>query len=277
MSGRLLQLPSGGSVGITNLGDPGSRHTVLLCHPTPGASGFDPDPLVTNAHDALIIGADRPGYASSDVQDPQRCPPHFAELALFDEFSDRGARIDAVIGWGYGGLMALRLAAERPDRVRRVALVQTPAPGSRLYGLLARRARAWSLQHHDFHLALASERGGTRIRALSVLGAGPEDEALAMPGLRERCERMLDAAVRPGEGGIEFDRRAGRRHDWGRLARGIRAEVLVLNGERDPRLRPADARWFARRLPHVEMQLVKEAGPFAIATEWGRVLDFALR
>jgi pimeloyl-ACP methyl ester carboxylesterase len=277
MSGRLMQLASGGSIGITNLGDPGAPHTVLLCHPTPGASGFDPDPTVTNDRDTLIIGADRPGYASSDPQDPQRCPPHLAELALLDEFSERGARIDAVIGWGYGGLMALRLAAERPERVRRVALVQTPAPGNRLYGLLVRRARVWSLQHHDPHLALAAEQGGTRIRALSLLGAAPEEEALALPGLRERCERMLDQSVLRGEAGIAFDRTAGRRHDWGRLARGIRADVLVLNGERDRRLSVADARWFARRLPHVEVQLVREAGPLAIASEWGRVLDFALR
>jgi len=276
MTGRLLQLDGGTSIGITALGDPAARHTVLLCHPTPGASGFDPEPLTTRARSVRLIGADRPGFgASSPVASPG-VAPHLAELALLDEMAERGNRVDAVVGWGYGGLVALRVAAARPEHVGRVALVQTPRPGSRLYEVMGRRCRAWMLQHHDPVLARAAEFGGTRIRSLSLLGAGPHDEALALPGLRERCERMLDEGARQGEAGLAFDRSGWRRHDWSRLARGIRARVLVMHGARDRRLGDGDANWFARRLRHVEVQLIAEAGPLAIASEWGRVIDFAV-
>jgi pimeloyl-ACP methyl ester carboxylesterase len=276
VTARLLQLPSGGAVGITVLGDPGAAHTVLLCHPTPGASGFDPDPLVSAARSTRIVSADRPGYGASTVPAATVPVPHLAELALFDSLSDAGTRIDAVVGWGFGGLLALRLAAERADRVRRVVLVQTPAPRSRLYGVTGRRARAWALQHDDPELAHDALVGGTRIGSLSLLGAHADDEALALPGLRERCERMLDEAVRQQDAGLRFDRRAARRHDWGDVARGIRARVLVVYGARDPRLGQGDASWFARHLARVDVRIVKEAGPLAIASEWSDVLDFAL-
>lgn len=274
MTGRLLQLEGGASIGITALGDPAARHTVLLCHPTPGASGFDPEPLTTQARSVRLIGADRPGFGASGPVAAPGVAPHLAELALLDEMVDRGNRVDALIGWGYGGLVALRVAAERPERVGRVVLVQTPRPSSRLYEIMGRRSRAWMLQHHDPVLARAAELGGTRIRALSLLGAGPHDEALALPGLRERCERMLDEGARQGQAGLAFDRSGWRRHDWRRLARGIRARVLVMYGARDRRLGEADARWFARHLSRVKVELIEEAGPLAIASEWGRVLDF---
>jgi pimeloyl-ACP methyl ester carboxylesterase len=276
MSARLLQLPSGGSVGVTALGDPAAEHTLLLCHPTPGSSGFDPDPVVTAQRSTRLVSADRPGYGASTPEESGAPTPHLAELALFDELSDAGTRVDGVVGWGYGGLLALRLAAERADRVRRVAVVQTPAPGSRLYDVVGRRARAWALQHHDPLLAEAAREGGTSIGALSLLGAHADDEALALPGLRGRCERMLDEAVRQQDAGLRFDRRAARRHDWGDVARSIRARVLVVYGARDPRLGQGDAAWFARHLARVELRIVKEAGPLALASEWSDVLDFAL-
>jgi len=276
MTGRLLQLDGGTSIGITALGDPAARHTVLFCHPTPGASGFDPDPLTTRARSVRLVGADRPGFGASGPAAPRGVAPHLAELALLDELAGRGNRVDALVGWGYGGLVALRVAAERPGAVGRVVLVQTPRPGSRLYEIMGRRSRAWMLQHHDPVLARAAAFGGTRIRPLSLLGAGTRDEALALPGLRERCERMLDEGARQGEAGLAFDRAGWRRHDWSRLARGIRARVLVMYGARDRLLGAPDVKWFARHLRYVDVESIDEAGPLAIASEWGHVLDFAL-
>jgi len=274
MSARLLQLPTGGSIGMTTLGDPAAEFSVLLCHPAPGAAGFDPDPVVTAERSARLLSADRPGYGASDPQESALADPHLAELAVLDELSSAGSRVGAVVGWGFGGLVALSLAAARPDVVERVALVQTPAPGSRLYDVVARRARAWSLQHRDPLLARASLLGGTGIRALSLLGASPEDEALRLPGLAERCERMLADAVGVGEAGLAFDRRAQHRRHWPDVARAVQVPVLALYGRRDPRLDARDPRWFVRHLDRVQVEVVDEAGPLAIASEWARILDF---
>ncbi|MFC4245131.1 alpha/beta fold hydrolase [Gryllotalpicola reticulitermitis] len=275
MSARLLQLATGGVVGMTTLGDPAAQHTVLLCHPTPGASGFDPDPVITGQRSVRIVSADRPGYGASSPRISPLAEPHLAELAVLDELTGAGARIDAVIGWGYGGLIALRVAAERPDAIARVALVQTAAPKNRLHDIVIRRTRAWIPQHRDPLRARAALLGGTRIKALSLLGAGDEDEALRLSGTEQRCERMLDQAVAQGEAGIEFDRRALHRGGWAPAARSLRARTLVLYGARDKRLGPSDAKWFARRLPHPHVEVIAETAAMTIASDWARVLDFA--
>lgn len=236
MSARLLMLPHGGAVGMTILGDPIAQHTVLLCHPTPGSSGFDPDPIVTSEKSVRVASADRPGYGSSAPQTAPLTAPHVAELAVLDELTAAGVHVDAVVGWGFGGLVALRVAADRPDVVGRVALVQAPSPSSRLHGVIARRARAWAAQHHDPSFARAALLGGTRINPLSLLGVGDKDEALRRPGARQQCERMLGQAVAQGPAGAEFDRRALRRDGWARAARAVRADALVLYGGRDGRL-----------------------------------------
>ncbi|WP_022881468.1 alpha/beta fold hydrolase [Gryllotalpicola ginsengisoli] len=277
MSSRHLRLPSGRALGISVLGDPAAQRTVLLCHPAPGASGFDPDPRATQAAAARIVSYDRPGYGSSDPLPalPIRRDSTLEELAAVEELVERGGgRVDGIVGWGLGGLAALELAAARPRRIRRVVLVQTPRPRNRDYGVRARRAREWSLQHRDPQLAHEAIVAGTGISDLSVLGARDDDPALRVPGLRERLERMLDESVRQGDAGIAGDRRMLRLRDWSRVARSVRARVLLVYGAHDERMGRRDARWFARRLQRPRVELVRGAGPLAIASEWGRILDF---
>ena len=273
MTQRLIDLERG-AVGVTRHGDPSARRVVLMCHPTPGASDFDPDPAVTTASGLRVLGVERPGYGASAAAVADAGVPEAAELAALDEAVAGGAQIAGVVGWGFGGLIALRVAAARPDHVHRVVAVQSARPRSPLHGLVARRSRAWMLQHNDPVLGLAALHGGTHIDALSVLGVGRNDDALHRPGLTERLERMLDEAARGGPTGVALDHRAVRRGDWTSIARGVHARVLVLNGERDPRLQPADTAWFRRRLARVEVETVIEAGPLAIVTDWPRILDF---
>jgi hypothetical protein len=131
-------------------------------------------------------------------------------------------------------------------------------------------------QHHDPIMAKSAADGGTRISSLSLLGAHENDEALKMPGLRGRLEQMLDLAVRQGEAGVDFDLQAGRLRDWGELLSGIRASALLLYGERDPRVSIDDATWFAGHLADPVVEIIREAGPLAIASEWGRIVDYAV-
>ncbi|MFC4242581.1 alpha/beta fold hydrolase [Gryllotalpicola reticulitermitis] len=276
MTARLIELERG-VVGVTAHGDPAARRVVLLCHPTPGASDFDPDPVVTGAGDVRLVGADRPGYGSTSAAIAEAGVPEAAELAALDEAVQAGAHIAGVVGWGFGGLIALRVAAARPEHVRRVAVVQAPRPRSKLNGLVARRSRAWMLQHNDPTMALAALHGGTHIEALSVLGVRRADPDLRQPGVPERLGRMLSDAARGGLTGVAFDRRAQRRGDWNDIAGRVRARTLVVHGERDPRIGPADARWFRRRLDRAEVETVIEAGPLSIVTYWARILEFAVR
>lgn len=273
MTARLIDV-EGGAVGVTAHGDSAARRVVLLCHPMPGASDFDPDPVVTPASDARLIAADRPGYGSTSAALAEAGVPEVAEVAALDEAVAAGGRLAGVVGWGFGGLIALRVAAARPDLVSRVVVVQTPRPRNKINGLIARRTRAWMLQHNDPVLGLAALHGGTHIDALSVLGVGRGDETLRRPGLSERLERMLEEAARGGLAGLALDHRAVRRADWARIVGEVRAQVLVIRGELDPRLSAKDDAWFRRHVARVQVETVVNAGPLSIVTDWARILDF---
>ncbi|WKK72245.1 hypothetical protein Q0F99_04400 [Rathayibacter oskolensis] len=47
MANHRFELRSGRGIGVSAAGDPIADRLVVFCHPTPGAGGFDPDPLVT--------------------------------------------------------------------------------------------------------------------------------------------------------------------------------------------------------------------------------------
>src|SRR3954465_8036792 len=62
---RLVTMRDGRGLGLTAFGDPAVERVVVLCHPAPGAGGFDPDPAVTSAWGVHVVSVDRPGYGSS--------------------------------------------------------------------------------------------------------------------------------------------------------------------------------------------------------------------
>ena len=64
MTHHIVELRDGRHVGVTGLGDPEADRLVLMCHPSPGAGGFDPDPPATSTAGVRIITLDRPGYGS---------------------------------------------------------------------------------------------------------------------------------------------------------------------------------------------------------------------
>src|SRR5215218_10576019 len=102
---------------------------VVLCHSAPGAGGFDPDPVVTQARNVRLLSIDRPGYGRSD-------PVGAGQWAtVASAADDLAAVLDSlhvervgVVGWSAGGRVALALAAQRPDLVDRLVVVATPAP-----------------------------------------------------------------------------------------------------------------------------------------------------
>ena len=108
-------------------GNAGADRTVLLLHPAPGSSAFDPDPSATTARGVRLLSLDRPGYGGSD--------PHDGPVTVVSAAADAAAVIDryadgqvGVAGWSAGGRVALALAAKRPEVAGRVAILGTPAP-----------------------------------------------------------------------------------------------------------------------------------------------------
>ncbi|WP_135821691.1 alpha/beta fold hydrolase [Halostella litorea] len=121
-----VALPDGRSLAYAEYGASDGT-PVLYCHGTPGsrllAAVFDD---AAERRGVRLVAPDRPGVGRSDP-DPDR--------TLGDWGADAAALADALgvdefglLGFSGGGPHALAVAARRPDRVARVALVSTVAP-----------------------------------------------------------------------------------------------------------------------------------------------------
>ncbi|MBG6213869.1 pimeloyl-ACP methyl ester carboxylesterase [Cryobacterium sp. CAN_C3] len=257
MANRLLELAGGRKVGVTGFGDPRSLRLVVFCHPTPGAGGFDPDPIVTAQGGVHLLSFDRPGYGASEplgAHEPASFEERADDIAAFINDSEQSARSIAhtrfgligVVGWQTGGLVAIALAARHPDLVDRVALIDTPAP--------------------PFAPPILSSLPFT----LDYLGIDPTDPALNRPGLRNRLDRMLDEAAVQGSAGFDTDQSS--LSDPKELKK-ARASTKLIYGEDHPLISSADALWFQSHLPNATTVRVQNGRSLSIATQWDRILE----
>ncbi len=181
-----------------------------------------------------------------------------ADFDLFvrqlDDVLDRsGVRSAIVCGISFGGLIALRYAARRSDRVRGLILVSTPGPHWRLNPSQRLYAR-WPLLASPIFAAGAARRGWRELRTLypsararlnACLNAGwPVLKAPAMP---RRMSRRACLAERQN---FEAD-----------CAR-VTAPTLVVTGERElDRVVPCDdTMTYLTLIPGSSFQLFERTG-----------------
>jgi pimeloyl-ACP methyl ester carboxylesterase len=252
MTHHVVELRDGRHVGVTGLGDPKAARLVLLCHPSPGAGGFDPDPPATSTSGVRIITLDRPGYGSSDLG-PDDDSPVDAWLDDVDEYLEsieRMARTIAdtdfgpvgVVGWGLGAIYATGLAARHPEMIDRLALVEPTG---------ATRARQ------------------DAARAEQMIDARLDDpDALDdFAGAADRLELMLESA-RHGAGGEQFDRRAVVDKDWENTMRSVTARTVTLSS------RESDAKWYLGRVHKARQFGTWSNAATTIVEAWPVVLRF---
>ena len=105
---------------------------VLLLHGVPQTSSVWRDLMPMLAEDRIVIAPDLKGLGGSEHRPPYDRPTLARELAalvvhVLDELgvAGDGVRID-VVGHDFGGVLALALAGERPDLVRRLVVAAAP-------------------------------------------------------------------------------------------------------------------------------------------------------
>ncbi|MEV8268544.1 alpha/beta fold hydrolase [Microbacterium sp. NPDC076911] len=258
MTARQITLRDGRALGLSDLGDPIARRLVLLCHPSPGASEFDPDPLVTTQWGVRVIAPERPGYGASD---PWRRDAdasfwrHADDVASYLRGVERQAMMlegveygaVGVVGWGAGGLVALALAAQHPELVDQAVVIDTPAP-------------------EHFPDEVAADAPFTP----SMLGISEREPGWLAAS--DRVERMLKLAARQGDAGVRGDQLAFADRDWLKRLDRVRAETLLVYGEDHPEVSAdIDGRWYRSRLLNARTVRAEGAG-LAIATHWRKIL-----
>lgn len=262
---------------------PADAPVVLLAHAAPGSGRFDPDPAATAASGVRLIALDRPGYGGSDP-----VPDGFTTVDLLAD--DAAAVLDGLLpaghtagvaGWSAGGRVALALAARRPDLLRRVVAIGTPAPDEEVPWYGENRAYTDALRGAsavDAQAAMA-EAFGPMVAATSgdarfalVTDPGVDADVLAGPGVVDRMRVMLDGAFARGAAGMVADVAGYALAPWGFEPSAVRAEVLLGYGALDEPVGPAHGQWWQRALPDARLEVVDGVGHLVVVPFWGRAL-----
>ncbi|MBW8871996.1 MAG: alpha/beta fold hydrolase [Leifsonia sp.] len=252
MAHHLVQLRNGRHVGVTGLGDPMGKRLVIMCHPSPGAGGFDPDPPATSTAGIRMIGLDRAGYGASDPA-PDSADPLRTWLDDLDEYlrnveniakSVAGTDFGAVgvLGWGVGAVYATGLAARHPDLVNRVALIEpTGATPARLQA------------------AESGEPLDARLEDAAALGR--------YPGASDRLREMLTSAG-DDPAGAHLDARVMRQPRWPDGLAKVRARTVILSSDQ------SDGVWYRRQIHRARSFESWDDPATTIVAGWKNVLRF---
>jgi pimeloyl-ACP methyl ester carboxylesterase len=195
---------------------------------------FGAAPRLARKHRVLMY--DLRGHGKSErPRDGYDLGSMVADLeALLDDFSSEPATL---VGHSFGALVALRLAQLRPERVRRLALVEAPLPPS-----------------HAGEIA-------------EFLARSPEAMAAALPEVMRGRRALLHIAALAGETTLLADLAAERDMTDGELAR-VRVPTLLVYGDRSACL-PTGER-LSRVLP--DARLVTLPGGHFLPVEAGAAL-----
>jgi len=282
MDASTFELASGRTIGVTEFGDRTADRVVVLAHPAPGSSFFDPDPIVTGTRGVRMIAIDRPGYGSSELAAYEAPTVHRAAADISEYLADEGIRTVGIAGWSAGGRVALALASAHPELVDRVAVVATPAPDTDVPWVgEENRAMLESLRHMPPSEAVM----GLTAMFDEYMGAEPSPEetvkAVATSGVddavlgeaHERLLGMMRGAVAQGNLGMAADIVGYTLLAWGFEPDDVAAKTLLLYGANDPDIGEAHANWYRSRVPDSQVEMVPDAGHLVLISQWDRVLS----
>lgn len=224
-----VDLPSG----VVHVAEAGAGAPVLLLHQTPRSWDEYRDVLPLLGRRARAIAVDTPGYGDSS-RPPWPLAIERLAAVLVDLLDALEIERAAVVGHHTGGVIALELAASRPERVERLVLSSTP-----LVDAAFRRSR---------------EETGPVVDAAEPSDDGSHAVALWRgrmpfypPGRRDLLTRFLVDALRAGDLAADGHRVVAAYRMEERLPL-VRCPVLLVGATADP-FAYRDLRPLAERLP----------------------------
>ncbi|MDH6583611.1 pimeloyl-ACP methyl ester carboxylesterase [Streptomyces sp. SAI-133] len=270
---------------VEEYGDPDGSPVVLL-HDAPGCRFGVVPPHVVTAHPHIrFIAYDRPGYGDSDrlpgrrVADAARDVAELAGALGLGRFS--------VLGLSGGAPHALACAALLPSRVRRAAVLASPAPPDArdlrwFDGMAASRVEECTralTDPLDFAERLAARAAGIRRDPAQLLVAlrdgltESDRRILAVPAVAEMLLRTYREALRGSSYGW-LDDGLALLSSWGFDPAAVTRPVLLWHGGQDTFSPVGHFTWLADRIPRARPVLRQDAGHFGALAALPDVLDW---
>ena len=266
MSGSFQAFPSG-TLYVHDYG--GNGTPIVAVHGLGGAhlNWMPPAPgLTRNGH---LIAPDLPGFGYTPPRSSYSVSSHVrAVIELLESVGGPAV----LLGNSLGGLIVIKVAADRPDLVDRLVLVAPAAPprwdDERIDREVAKRLllqgipaigpaavnRYWR----------ATSPANQMRDTLAVVCAHPEripravvEPSLQLAATRRRQPWAIDALVQSGRSAGAM---IARRRRMGRMVAGITCPTLIIQGARD-RVMPASAiEWLARERPDWDHVVMEDSG-----------------
>ncbi len=235
--------------------DTGCGETVALIHASASSSGQWRSLTAMLAGDCRVVAPDLYGYGESGAWSGAGPFALAHEAALVEATLPAGAL--HIVGHSYGGAVALRLALQRPERVRSLVLIEPVA-----FHLLNEQAP------HEGRRQLLRELRNVASRIAKATANGNYRSAMARfvdywngTGAWKRLDPMLqaDLARRVPKIALDF---------WAAMTeptapsdyRRIKAPTLVLRGSASPAPARRIAEIVAGNLPRSSLQTIEGAG-----------------
>jgi pimeloyl-ACP methyl ester carboxylesterase len=269
-----------GTVLTTHVGGPADAPTVVLVN----AYGMPIDfwmPIVKRlVRDFRVVSWDSRGVPSmADDFRVEHCSVADQARDMKSVLDAFGVRAATVLGWCTGSQVALKFAAEHPDRVLAAALlngvyslpssVQSTQFKRNIHSVMPRIAasREAAAKYHEM---LYGSRGDQSYRGQAATSAS--DEEMAVEVLEATDETLLSLTSAPYRTPESLYRYANLvmhladepDHAW---TTDVRFPTLVVSGTKDVISHPEESREVARRIPHAELLMLDEGTHFALYNE----------
>ncbi len=269
-----LPLPNGITLGCRGAG--AGRKRVLLLHGFPEAAFVWDEVMQRLAAQAACVAPNLRGYAGSSA--PPEVQAYRARALVGDvaaAIEALGAPVDVLVAHDWGGAVAWNLAAQRPDLLRQLVILNAPHPAAFLRELLDNPAQQAAsaymnvLCRPDAEALLAADDFA---RLWPFLGAAgwltPDVRAMYrevwQAGLSGPLNYYRASPLRPPRPGHDEDQKALQAMAWPDDAVTVQVPTTVLWGERDTALLPGLLDGLSRWVPRLDVVRVPEASHWIV-------------